>query len=166
MELRHYREEDAVYISRWIKDERAMRLFGADRYEAFPLTAAAINANYQACMKAGGFYPLTAVEQDDIVGHMIMRWTQPGVLRFGFIIVDDAKRGQGLGKKMLQEAIIYARDVMKARSLTLGVFADNIPAVAAYHSVGFIEDQTAAEDYFPIFGENWRCIEMVRNVDA
>lgn len=44
------------------------------------------------------------------------------ILRFGFVIVDDIKRGQGYGKEMLQLALKYAFEVLKVNKVTLGVF--------------------------------------------
>ena len=41
------------------------------------------------------FYPVTAIDESGIVGHMILRYTddKKSIVRFGFVIVDDTKRG-------------------------------------------------------------------------
>lgn len=53
---------------------------------------------------------MTAFDETGVVGHLIMRFTdaEKTILRFGFVIVDDMKRGQGLGKEMLLLALKYA----------------------------------------------------------
>ena len=43
-------------------------------------------------------------------------------LRFGFVIVNDTKRGMGYGKEMLKLAIKYDFDILKVEKITLGVF--------------------------------------------
>ena len=55
---------------------------------------------------------------------MIMRYTdeEKSVLRFGFVIVDEAKRGMGYGKKMLLLALKFAFEVFGAKKVTLGNF--------------------------------------------
>jgi predicted acetyltransferase len=47
-------------------------------------------------------YPLTAVVEEDVVGHILLRYpTEDKMLvRFGFVIVDDSKRGKGYGKQL------------------------------------------------------------------
>ena len=46
------------------------------------------------CAEPDNFYPMTAFDDSGIVGHLIMRFTdvEKSTLRFGFVIVDDAKR--------------------------------------------------------------------------
>ena len=58
-------------------------------------------------------------------------------MRFGFVIVDSSKRGKGYGKGMLELAIRYAFDILKAERITLGVFENNAPAYRCYKAVGF-----------------------------
>jgi RimJ/RimL family protein N-acetyltransferase len=53
----------------------------------------------------------------------------------GIALRKDA-RGVGLGLAMMQAMITWARSV-RIRKLTLGVFANNIPAVALYRKLGF-----------------------------
>ncbi|MBO5579529.1 MAG: GNAT family N-acetyltransferase [Prevotella sp.] len=79
------------------------------------------------------------------------------VIRFGFVIVDDSKRGMGYGKQMLRLAIDYARRELDAKRITLGVFCDNISAVECYKSVGF---RITGEDNYTIDGEKWKGYEM------
>ena len=83
---------------------------------------------------------------------------EKNVLRFGFVIVDDAKRGMGYGKQMLQLAIQYAFSLLKVETITLGVFEKNASAYYCYKSVGFRE--TGQMEDYVIAGETWKCIEM------
>ena len=84
-------------------------------------------------------YPLTAVVGEKIIGHILLRFPleDKSVIRFGFVIVDDSKRGKGYGKQMLRLAIDYAQQELGVQKITLGVFCDNLSAVECYKSVGF-----------------------------
>jgi len=70
--LRKYVESDANTIIKWIAGERALRLWSADRYRDFPINAEDINNNYTECISNGNFYPMTLVDGDKIIGHIIL----------------------------------------------------------------------------------------------
>jgi RimJ/RimL family protein N-acetyltransferase len=104
-------------------------------------------------------YPLTAVVGDAIVGHILLRFPSEdkSLIRFGFVIVDDSKRGKGYGKQMLRLAVDYAQQILGANRISLGVFCDNLSAIECYKSVGF---RIIGEDSYPIDGEEWKGFEM------
>jgi RimJ/RimL family protein N-acetyltransferase len=79
------------------------------------------------------------------------------VIRFGFVIVDDSKRGKGYGKQMLQLAILKAKQDFGAQKITLGVFDNNPSVLHCYESVGFVVTGT---DTYAIDGEEWTGKEM------
>ncbi len=169
MKLRPYKSDDAKTIIGWIKDERALRLWSADRYGAYPVTAKDMNYKYIECNgdceEPDNFYPMTAVSEEGIVGHLILRYTdkEQKTIRIGFVIVDDTKRGKGYGKRMIQMAIRYAFDMLQAEKVTLGVFENNPSAYYCYKSAGFQEIQQEKRYVFDFYGEQWACIEMEVN---
>lgn len=166
LKLRPYKPSDAQSIVSWIKDERALRKWSSDRYGAYPITAEDVNHKYMDCNgdceEPDNFYPLTLVDECGPVGHMILRYTdkEKSVIRFGFVIVDGSKRGKGYGKRMLQMAIRYAFDMLKAEKITLGVFENNPSAYYCYKAAGFREIPMEMEFIFEILGEQWKCIEL------
>ena len=109
--------------------------------------------------KGDNMYPLTAVVGDAIIGHILLRYPMVDRthIRFGFVIVDDSKRGKGYGKQMLRLAIDYAKQELGAQKITLGVFCNNLSAVECYKSVGF---RITGEDSYLIDGEEWKEYEM------
>jgi len=169
MKLRPYKPQDAATIISWIKDERALRLWSSDRYGAYPVTADDMNYKYMECNgdceEPDNFYPLTAVCEEGIVGHLILRYTDDTqkVLRIGFVIVDDSKRGCGYGKRMIQMAIRYAFDMLQAEKVTLGVFENNPSAYYCYKAAGFEEIEMEEKIICEILGEQWNCIELEVN---
>ena len=161
LRLRPYKVCDAPAIVSWIGDETAFRQWSADRFSTYPLTAEDLNRHYDALAYADDFYEMTAFDETGVVGHLIMRFTNPEktVLRFGFVIVDAKKRGSGYGKEMLRLAIRYAFDILRAEKITLGVFANNAPAYHCYRAAGFRElpGETAV---YRIGSEDWPCLEL------
>lgn len=162
LRLRPYKKCDANAIANWIKDETSFRKWSADRYDKYPICAEDINAHYSAYEDSDSFFEMTAFDESGVVGHLIMRFTDEDkkILRFGFIIVDDTKRGMGYGKEMLQLAIKYASDILRVQKITLGVFENNPSAYHCYKAVGF-EDVTSEEfEYYHVLGETWKCLEL------
>ncbi len=164
LRLRQYKPQDAENIVSWIKDEEALRKWSSDRFGDFPITSGDINRKYLECNgdceEADNFYPLTAFDDNGVVGHLILRYTdsEKKVIRFGFVIVDDAQRGKGCGKQMLLLAVKYAFEIFGAEKITLGVFDNNESAYRCYKAVGFVEN--GEEMYCELFGKQWRIVEM------
>ena len=155
MILRTFNINDAPTILSWCKDKHAFRLWSADRYKDFP---AKPEEMMEQCM-GNHMYPLTAVVDDTVIGHILLRYLSEDktVIRFGFVIVDDSKRGKGYGKQMLRLAIDYAKRELGAQKITLGVFDNNPSAIHCYESVGFVVIGT---DGYQIDGEEWTGKEM------
>ncbi len=143
LRLRPYKPCDAKTILTWCKDEITFRNWTGTQYESWPITAEDMNRKYFECNgdcpALDNFYPMTAFDEKGLVGHLILRFTnqEKTDLRFGFVIVDDSRRGTGCGKKMLHLALQYAFDILKAERVTMGVFEDNLSAWHCYYAVGF-----------------------------
>ena len=166
LRLRPYKPCDADTILGWIKDEDAFRKWSTDRYPHYPITADDMNYKYTECngdcAEPDNFYPMTAFDDSGIVGHLIMRFTdaENSALRFGFVIVDDSKRGMGYGKQMLRLALRYAFDILKVQKVTLGVLENNPGAYYCYKAAGFREVPMDEPEYYQLMGEKIKCLEL------
>lgn len=162
MNFRAYIEEDAEKILSWIKDEREFRLWSADRYKDFPCLPEDINDNYKQCEAMSNFFPFTLEDDGKVIGHVILRNPSDNkeIVRLGFIIVDSSIRGKGYGKKLIEEAIKYAKDELGAKEINLGVFSNNESAFECYKAVGF-EVVSIEKDAYQFNDENWDCVEMI-----
>lgn len=162
LRLRPFKNCDAEIIVKWIKDEVSFRKWCADRYDNYPIVADDMIKMYNDLSYVDGFYQMTAFDENGIVGHLMMRFTdkQKNIIRFGFVIVDDKKRGLGYGKEMLLLSIKYAFEVIKVQKITIVVFENNMPAYYCYKSVGFKEVETNNVEYYHIFDEDWKSIEL------
>ena len=164
--LRPYKSCDAKTIVTWCKDEVTFRKWTSDRYDTFPITEDDMNRKYLDfngdCAEPDNFYPMTAFDESGIVGHLIMRFTdkEKKTLRFGFVIVDDSKRGKGYGKEMICLALKYAFEIFKAERVTIGVFENNPSAYYCYKSAGFTDVELDEPEYFSVMGEKWKCLEL------
>ncbi|MBQ9944268.1 MAG: GNAT family N-acetyltransferase [Clostridia bacterium] len=165
LRFRPYKPCDAKTIVSWIRNEYAFRQWCADRFDHYPLTADELNQHYEAQCMNDAFYPMCAYDDEGVQGHMILRFTDPEKkhLRFGFVIVNDQKRGTGLGKEMLNLAIRFGQDLLKAQTISLGVFENNPAAYHCYFSVGFRATELPEKEVYPVLGEIWPCIEMILN---
>ncbi len=162
LRLRPYKNCDAKYIVSWIQDEVAFRKWCADRYESYPISADDMNRQYAETADADDFYAMTAFDESGVVGHLIMRFTDKDkkALRFGFVIVDDTKRGKGYGKEMLTLALKYAFEILKVEKVSLGVFENNEPAYCCYKAVGFQDVALEKTEIYHVMGEDWSCKEL------
>jgi len=162
MELRKYIKSDADEIIKWIKDERSLRLWSADRYGNYPIATEDINKNYDECIALGNFYPMTLMDGAKIIGHLILRNpdSNKDIVRLGFIIVNPALRGKGYGKTLINEAIKYAKNTLNAKEINLGVFENNESAYHCYKSVGF-KKVRIDKNAFTFQNESWNCVEMI-----
>lgn len=164
--LRPYKRCDAKSIVSWCKDEKTFMLWGGDHFGAYPISENIMNQKYFEengdCIEKDNFYPVTAFDEDGIVGHFIMRYLHGDnrILRFGWVIVDDAKRGRKYGQKMLRLGLKYAFEIMQVDQVTIGVFENNRPAYQCYLSVGFHKSEGIADSFEDIQGEKWKIIEL------
>lgn len=161
MRLRAYEKEDSPIIATWLRTEKELYQWSADRYGFFPLKPYSIDDNYRPAMQTGRFIPLTMVdENNNVTGHLIVRYpneNDDSSVRIGFVIVDPDLRGKGYGRELLNLAIGYIKENLTATRVDLGVFVNNPKAAKCYESVGFKE--YGAHVIETPFGE-WNCIDL------
>ena len=153
--LRPFVYDDSATILSWLSDRRSFRLWSANRYKSFPATPDEMMNLYEG----DGMHPMTMVEDGRVVGHLLIKQLSPdkSVVRFCFVIVDDALRGRGYGKELCHLAIRYAKNRLRAIEINLGVFTDNHSALECYKTIGFT---ATSRDSYMIDGEKWDGLEM------
>ena len=160
MTLRPYEAADSKVICSWVKDEKQLFQWSADRIGKWPLEGDELNKEYKDT-NPKNLIPLVALDENNIpAGHLFIRYpdeTDRTQIRFGFVIVSPELRGKGNGRKMLELAIQYAKENLHASRITLGVFANNPKARACYESIGFKEYSTRTVN---ILGSDWECVDM------
>ena len=160
LRLRPYKSCDSKIIEKWIQDKEVFKRWGGERFGEFPISAQIIDEKYSLnngdCAEEDNFYPWVAFDEENhVVGHFIMRYLNGDnrLLRFGWVIVDDTRRGKGYGTEMLQIGLQYAFDILGADRVTIGVFENNESAHRCYRKVGFADQEI-------VCAEPWNIIEM------
>lgn len=162
LRLRPYKRCDAAKTVSWIQDEEAFYKWSAGNLGSYPVTADGLNAHYDKQADSDGYYTMVAFDESGAVGQLIMRFLdeEKKVLRFGFVIVDAAKRGKGYGKELITLALKFAFEIMKAEKVTIGVFDNNPSAYHCYKNVGFTEMGEEMNTMHRFMGQDWKCIEL------
>lgn len=153
--LRSYNENDADTILSWISDERDFYKWSAGVLGDYPISREQFGF-------VNNLMEFTAVNDDELIGFFTMRRPTENFdeLRFGFIVVDPEKRGNGYGKGMLQLGIKYAQEIIGAKKISLGVFENNESAYYCYKSVGFKDTVLDETEIYTVLGEEWKCLEL------
>ncbi len=160
--LRPYKPSDAAVITSWLKSEYLMRQWCADRYEHYPVSPEDMNTYYERNIDGQHSRALTMTDDNDIVGYITLRTPvdNPIEQRLGFVIVDDSKRGCGLGKALVTMAVEYAFKELGATKVSLGVFENNPSAIHCYVAAGFHRVSLPKTENYECLGETWNCIEL------
>ncbi len=160
--LRPYKLSDAAVITSWLKSEYLTRQWCADRYERYPVMPKDMNAYHERFIDGQHSRALTMTDGDGIVGYITLRTPadDPKEQRLGFVIVDDSKRGRGLGKALVSMAVKYAFETLGAAKVSLGVFENNPSAIHCYEAAGFNRVSLPETESYECLDERWNCIEM------
>ena len=151
--IRPYMDQDEERILTWCEDEETFYKWSFGVLGEYPLTSGKF-------AKTGREMRFTAFDEDGPAGFFFAR--NPGgnmdELRFGYVIVAPEKRGQGAGKEMLRQGLIYAFRIYKAKRVSLGVYKDNRQAYDCYAAVGFRE--TGKVENYTVCGRERVAVEM------
>lgn len=160
--IRLYQPSDAAVITSWLKSEYLMRQWCADRYERYPVMPKDMNTYHERNIDGQHSRALTMTDGDDIVGYITLRAPADDSTeqRLGFVIVDDSRRGCGLGNALVSMAVKYAFESLGATKVSLGVFENNPSAIHCYEAAGFHRVSKPEVESYPCLGETWKCIEM------
>lgn len=155
LRLRPYITEDAEKILSWSSEEKAFYKWSAGVLGEYPITKEQFSF-------VNNLMAFTAIDDDEVVGFFTMRRPSESFdeLRFGFVVVDPEKRGKGYGKAMLSLGVKFAKEIFKAKKVSLGVFENNESAYYCYKAVGFNDVVLEETEKYTVLGETWNCLEL------
>lgn len=155
LRLRPYNEKDTEIILSWSKDEIAFYKWSAGVLGEYPISKEQFGF-------VNKLMPFTAINDDEVIGFFTIRRPSENFdeLRFGFVVVDPQKRGQGYGKRMLQLGIKFAKEIFGTKKVSLGVFENNESAYYCYKAVGFQDIVLEKTEKYTVLGEEWKCLEL------
>lgn len=162
--LRPFKERDMDSMLPWLQDERTFAMWCAGIF-SYPLTREQMSEYISRSELSDCEWSMAATdEQGVLIGHFHV-WLdcEKNSAHLGMIVVDDGRRGQGLGRQMVSQAVRYAFEILGVQRVTLGVFDCNPRAHACYQRVGF-RDGVLEERAYEFHGEFWnrQCMEFER----
>lgn len=160
LRLRPFRAPDAKEIITWTSEPDEFYKWSAGILGSFPVSGKRLLEAVSGRLDNTRYFPLTAFDENGLAGFFTIR--TPGEddrkVRFGYVIVNPEKRGQGYGKEMLKLGLKFAFEIYGADEVSLGVFDNNMQAYNCYKSVGFAENGKREE--YTIADEIWLDIDM------
>lgn len=166
LRLRPYKPSDAGYLMDWLKDEKTVRLWRADRF-SYPLTKEQLELYWEDFLSDGNAWIFMAVDRSGKpCGHFSFRRVDylKNSAHMGFIVVNPMERGKGYGREMVTLALRYAFGLLRVERVTLGVFTVNEAAHRCYRSVGF-QDEELHRNYDSFDGETWDYQDMAVSLE-
>ena len=162
MRIREYRpENDFEIIKDWIQDEKTHAMWCASR-TSFPVQKESFDKLLSDILINNGDHPFVAVDDNETVEgffcYSLSTDTHEGFLKF--IMVDPAKRGIGLGKEMLRQAVRSVFETSDAKAVQLMVFSVNERAKKCYEGIGF-KVRSKEDDALLFKDEKWARYNMV-----
>ncbi len=159
LRLRPYNKNDADIILSWSKDKISFYKWSAGVLGDYPITTEQFSF-------VNNLMAFTVIDDDEIIGFFTMRRPSESFdeLRFGFVVVDPAKRGKGYGKAMLQLGLQFAKEIYGAKKVSLGVFENNESAYYCYKAVGFKDVVLEKTETYTVLGDEWKCLELEMNL--
>lgn len=152
-EFRPLEADTAAVIVGWVHSAEELALVAGPTL-SWPLTTEQLMGTLNGAQREARVLVLDGVP----VGFGTLR-RHDGSVRLGWILVDPGRRGEGWGRRLLEQLIAEAEHLYGPQRLTLAVFAHNQPAVQLYRSLGFSEEPPVPIDFadYP-----WQKIEMER----
>lgn len=140
--LRPFKRQDIRVMLPWVADERVFAMWCSGAF-AYPLTKEQMEAHMARLEACAEEWMMTALdEQGRMIGCFSVKKAdyERNCAHLGMIVVDDTRRGQGLGCQMVEKAVEYGFAVLGVDRVTLGVFTCNPRAHACYCKAGLADD--------------------------
>jgi RimJ/RimL family protein N-acetyltransferase len=162
LRIRPYRTADADVIQNWIRNEREHALWCANLID-YPPGAPALDRKRAELDALGDGTLFTALDGSGMpAGFFGVMYLEPRTnnAHLGFIVVDPAARGRGVGREMVQLAAEYCFGLLAADSITLKVYDQNEAAINCYKACGFT-GVSRNERSLVFEGEIWGTWDMI-----
>ena len=156
MHLRATTSADLELILKWVPSETAMMLWSGPTFN-WPLTRHQLELYLHNGQRQywTGLHPASGKP----VGHAsLLIDNQMLTMRLGFLLLDPAVRGRGLGRELIKTAVRTGFDTTDLSTMTLGVYGHNTSARHVYESIGFRE--TGRVHSTKVDSQPWHALEM------
>ncbi len=159
--FRPYTAEDEALVQGWIDSEHTWWRWCAGNVGSWPMRPGMLNASIQQRSTGESLLWLWQGQPAGFL-RLFPQNDRPDGIHLGFVALNPAMRGQGLGKRMLACAVHHARSKRKARRLSLTVYRNNAAALHCYEANGFLVDAERPSRTDLCLGEEWVAVGMKR----
>ncbi|MBN1830065.1 MAG: GNAT family N-acetyltransferase [Deltaproteobacteria bacterium] len=143
--LHRFLREDCGRLTAWIRNPAELVLWSACTF-TFPLTEEQLERHVMASSRSESRRLMfKAVDEDcgAVAGHIEITRIDVDKKKasIAFVLVDPARRREGIGKRIVALALEKTFDQMNVDTVDLFVFDFNIAAIGCYESLGFHTEQ-------------------------
>lgn len=148
---------DLLRVIDWLPDEAALVRWSGPTF-TWPLTPEQLRPYLD---EAGGDVWMRTLEDDTgtACGLVRVRRIAAEEARYGWVLVDPARRGDGLGRTLVSTSVPAAFTDLGVDRMTLAVFGDNHAARRLYLRAGFTPTGTTVS--VRVGEERWEALEHV-----
>lgn len=164
IELKYFEQSDFKQLIEWSGSPEFMMQWSGPSF-TYPLDENQLNDYIKDANSKDSnifIYKAALKSTDKTIGHLSLANIdrKNNSARIGRVLLGDPSvRGQGLGVKMIEEALRIAFEDLKLHRVSLGVFDFNKGAIACYEKAGFKKDGLL-RDIRKIGDQYWSLYEM------
>lgn len=154
--LRRAGDADIDVIMSWFETEADVNTWGGPKFR-YPFTAATFREDcHFPQMATYGLF-----DDNDALLAFGQLYDRNGYINLARLVVHPERRGEGLGRRLVEELMAIGRTVLPLQQFSLFVYRDNLPALRCYQALGFEiddypDDQILAD----------KCYFLTRPVDG
>lgn len=147
----------AAVIATWVRSRAEAVVAGGPQFP-YPLTAEGLLAI--AADPAWRVFTLSDDEGRVVATASLFAKQDGRLLRVGRVIVDPARRGEGWGRRVMEELLALTDADPSVRATELGVFTQNRLARDLYERRGYVRSEGSVT--VEVDGEQWQTEEFTR----
>ena len=160
IKIRPFKKSDAKLMASWFTSEREYYECTWGNFGGYPVTEDMIIELNESISENPRMFQMIAYDEEGPISHVLFYYPSEDdlVVRIGVVVVNNERRGMGLGREMLKQFTSFAHNYLGAAKVSIRVFNQNSTAYKAALSVGFYENNS--NNTFNIMGEDWEFIGM------
>ena len=161
MKLERFRLKHLPKVLSWINSEAQMVQWAGPAF-AWPLTQKQLREHLRAARtKPVSLYPFAWTHRGTILGYCELAQYNPrwGLAILSRVLIAPGRRHEGLGRRMVSQAVRFGFEELGLHRIGLSVFDFNRAAIRCYASVGFTLEGTLRQSA-RVGNSYWNCHVM------